>query len=106
MVGSYTRGRGPGQGVTMTPRGGLDRGGMGAGGRRRARSGALLHEYPLRVGRFGQPFSSPQEPHYRDAVRCEKAAEGRRIAAARWARAISVASSISTIEKLREWSAH
>ena len=31
--------RGRGQGVTMTPRGGLDRGGMGVGGRRPARSG-------------------------------------------------------------------
>ena len=31
--------RGRARGVTMTPRGGLDRGGMGTGGRRRARSG-------------------------------------------------------------------
>ena len=28
---------------------------------------ALLHE-DLRVGRFGLPFSSPQEPHYGDEV--------------------------------------
>ena len=40
----YTWAGGRGRGVTMTPRGGLDRGGMGAGGRRPARSGALLHE--------------------------------------------------------------
>ena len=31
-------------------------------------SEALLHENPLRVGRRGPPFSSPQEPHYRDEV--------------------------------------
>ena len=43
---------------------------------------------------------------YLDLGRCEKAVEARRIAAAGWARAISVASSSSTIERLREWSAH
>ena len=33
----------------------------------RGRCWALLPE-DLRVGRFGPPFSSPQEPHYRDEV--------------------------------------
>ena len=35
--------------------------------RPRRRRWALLHE-DLRVGRLGPPFSSPQEPHCRDAV--------------------------------------